>query len=421
MKHSEDVLRQVALATRLREGSVGVEGFLRQLHRESPLPIGELARRLGWPVPVTAAVRGELERAGLVARTPGGAALSAAGQALACGVLGLSAREDSLCPTCAGRRIYVDPARWETLLARLEEVHRRNPTVDTTLDQSHGTPETALRRALAMYREGALEGRDVLILGDDDLVSVAIGLLEATGGKGEAGKGDDGIRTRRLTVIDVDERFLAHIVAAGKEFGFSVEVVKHDLREPLPEDLKAASDTVETDPPYTLAGLQLFLSRALQALRPGSGRDVFLSFAPRDPASQRALLEVCVDLGLAPYSVTPDFNRYVGAGTLGGSSQFLHLRTTAEAGPATPRPRSGLGEDLTVAGRYAGPLYTMEERLAQGKIGGPAVRAYRCLACGAEVRVGPGGNFATIETLKERGCPQCGGKRFRAGRKGSRE
>jgi predicted methyltransferase/DNA-directed RNA polymerase subunit RPC12/RpoP len=416
MEHPEDVLQHVAQSARLREGPAGVEAFLRQLHRESPLPTGELARRLGWPVPVTAAVRGELERAGLVARTPGGVALSAAGQTLVREVLGLATREDPLCPTCSGRRIYVDPVRWESLLARLEEVHRRNPAVDTTLDQSHGTPETALRRALAMVREGALEGRDVLILGDDDLVSVAIGLLAAPrppvtlspphADDGEIGGQGDGVKTRRLTVVDIDPRFLSHIAAAGRELGFPVETVEHDLREPLPEELRAAFDTVETDPPYTLAGLRLFLARGLEALRPGGGRDLFLSYAPRDPDGQRALLAACVDLGLAPYSVLPDFNRYAGAATLGGSSQFLHVRTTVEAGPA-------------VAGRYDGPLYTMEERLAGAASGRPAARTYRCLACGTEVRVGPGEGFTTIETLKGRGCPQCGEKRFRAGRRSS--
>jgi len=392
MEHSDQVLEKVALAAHLREGPAGVEAFLRQVYRETALPLADLARRLGWPVPVTAAVRGELDRAGLTARVPGGVALSAVGRQLAGAVLGLAVLEDALCPTCAGRRVVVDLDRWARTLACLEEMHRANPTVDTTLDQSHGTPETALRRALAMHHEGALEGRAVLILGDDDLVSVAIGLLAlppAAGGPGA------GVRAGRLVVVDIDTRFLAHIAAAGERHGFTVETVAHDVRAPLPEALRAAFDTVETDPPYTLPGLRLFLSRAREALRPGVGHDLFLSYAARDPAGQCALLRQCVDLGLAPYSVTPDFNRYAGAGTLGGSSQLVHLRTTdAVAQPAGP---------------YDGPLYTMDER--------PARRTYRCLACAADHVVGPGGDFATIEALVEQGCPRCGGRRFRSGKR----
>jgi hypothetical protein len=257
-----------------------------------------------------------------------------------------------------------------------------------------------------MHQEGALEGRDVLILGDDDLVSVAIGLLSTPclpasppplpGNDRETGRLSDGVRVRRLVVVDIDGRFLEHIAAAGQAYGFPVETVAHDLREPLPEGLRAAFDTMETDPPYTLAGLRLFLSRGLEALRPGGGHDIFLSYAARDPEGQRALLGACVELGLAPYSLTPDFNRYAGAATLGGSSQLLHLRTTAAAGPA-------------LSGRYAGALYTMEER--------PAVRTYHCHGCGAAYQVGPAGDFATIEALKAQGCPRCGETTFRAGKK----
>jgi predicted methyltransferase len=413
------MLQHIAQAARLREGPAGVESFLRQLHRASPLPLAELARRLGWPVPVAAAVRGELEQAGLVARTPGGVALSTAGQEWAHNKLSLAAQENPLCPTCAGRRIVVDPSRWADALSSLEEVHRANPTVDTTLDQSHGTPETALRRALAMYQEGALEGRDVLLLGDDDLVSVAIGLLgrpkenprqpEEQGAKRQVDqamkKGSPGISTQRLVVLDVDERFLTHIAAAGKTYDFPVETVPHDLRVPLPETLRAAFDTVETDPSYTLPGLRLFLSRALEALRPGGGHDIFLSYAARDPAGQRALLQTCIELGLAPYSITPDFNRYAGAATLGGSSQFVHLRTTTAVMPS-------------LTGRYDGPLYTMDERRAAPATGRPAPRRYRCLGCGADYHVGPGADYPTIEALKALGCTHCGGRRFRAGKRG---
>lgn len=397
MAPSEELLNEVAQATRLREGPAGVAAMLRQIYRQGPLATARLARLLGWPIPVTAAVRRELERAGLVERQPQGSALSPQGRAFARRVLGLVGREDPRCPTCAGRRIVVDPERWGDLLARLEAVHQDNPTVDTTLDQSHGTPETALRRALAMYRAGALEGKDLLILGDDDLVSVAVGLLGHELTPSPQGKEPQATAlTRRLTVVDVDERFLAHIAAAGQEIGFAVETVAHDLRQPLPDDLQAAFDTVETDPPYTRPGLRLFLSRGLEGLRTGTGRELFLSYAPRDPEEQHRMVATCIELGLAPYSITPDFNRYLGASTLGNSGQFLHLRTTAAARP-------------TVAGPYEGVLYTMEVQ--------PAKRQYRCQSCGATYRVGPGGDYVTIEALKAQGCPQCGGDSFRAGRR----
>lgn len=387
MEAGRGLLKEVAERAHLREGESGVEAFLRLLYRRAPLPTAEIARALGWPIPVAAAVRGELERLGLLERRPGGSDLSAEARKWAAEALGVRVREDPLCPVCRGVRIVIDRGRWGALLSRLEAIHANNPPVDRALDQSHGTPETALRRALAMYREGSLEGKAVLILGDDDLVSVAIGLLARE-------LWPEGTLYRRLVVLDLDGRFLAHIARAAEEASFPLETVQHDLRLPLPPELRGRFDTVETDPPYTRAGLELFLRRALEALRPGAGREIFLSFAHRDPAGQRELLEVCTQLGLAAYSIIPGFNRYAGAATLAGSSQFLHLRTTG----VRPEP----------LGAYEEPLYTGQVR--------PAQRWYRCLGCGRRFVVGPGGEASSIEALRETGCPWCGGRRFRAGR-----
>ena len=51
---------------------------------------------------------------------------------------------------------------------------RTRPTARLELDQTHCTVETKLRRVLALYEADALEGRRILLLGDDDLVSLAI-------------------------------------------------------------------------------------------------------------------------------------------------------------------------------------------------------------------------------------------------------
>ena len=65
---------------------------------------------------------------------------------------------------------------WEGLLAALRRHFKDNPRVDVTLDQSHCTPETNLRRVAFMHEHGALAGKDALVLGDDDSVSAAVAL-----------------------------------------------------------------------------------------------------------------------------------------------------------------------------------------------------------------------------------------------------
>ena len=95
---------------------------------------------------------------------------------------------------------------------------------------------------------------------------------------------------------------------------------------------------------YTVAGAALFLSRAVEALG-GTGGDVFFSFGSRRPGAAYLVQQAISEMGLAIVRLLRDFNEYVGAGVLGGTSSLYHLSAAA-----TPRP--------LVPGRYDGPLYT---------------------------------------------------------------
>ena len=105
-----------------------------------------------------------------------------------------------------------------------------------------------------------------------------------------------------------------------------------------------AFDTVMTDPPYTTPAARLFLSRAAEALD-GRRGDVFLSYGSRRPDAAVHLQHAIAEIGFVIQSLSRDFNEYVGAGVLGGTSHLYHLAATAELAPA-------------VIGTFAGPLYT---------------------------------------------------------------
>jgi DNA-directed RNA polymerase subunit RPC12/RpoP len=99
-------------------------------------------------------------------------------------------------------------------------------------------------------------------------------------------------------------------------------------------------------------------------------------------------------MGLVVRSLVRNFNEYVGAGILGGTSHLYHLTTTAATAPA-------------VTGTYAGPLYT-------GDAPRPP-RRYVCVQCGTPQAVGPGARRTTVSELASAGCPRCGGTSFKPG------
>jgi predicted methyltransferase len=259
------------------------------------------------------------------------------------------------------------------------------PGAKLELDQTHCTVDTKLRRVLRMHEAGALAGQRVIVLGDDDLISLAIAAFAAVPAAGA--------RPRRLTVVDCDRDLLGYLAEAATAGEVPVELIEHDLRQPLPAGLLGAFDVACTDPPYTVAGAELFLSRAVAALAGGAGRHVFFSFGARRPEETLRVQRLIADLGLTVRSLVPGFNSYTGAGVLAGTSNLYHLRTTAQARP-------------TITGQHAGPLYTAGARAA-------VTRPYRCAGCGAVHQVGPGARWSTVAQLKADGCPRCHGSVLR--------
>jgi predicted methyltransferase/DNA-directed RNA polymerase subunit RPC12/RpoP len=373
------LLDTVARATRLREGPAGVAAVLRAVYRAGALRLQDAAREARLPLPVTTAIRRELEKAGLLERKHG-LALTERGRAFVETTLGLGVTHDVSCPACGGRGLII-PGELRGAVERLAALIADAPSIDVTLDQCPCTPETAILRALLMLETGALEGRRVLILGDDDSLSVAIGMVGRALGKGDL--------TRGVTVIEADPRRVGFLREAAAREAIALRAVEHDLRDPLPAGLAGAFDTVATDPPYTLAGATLFLGRAAAALA-GDGA-CFFSFT-RWPGGELAKLQrVMLDLGFAVRAVHPGFNRYLGASVLGNVGDLFEL-VQARAAESDLPP-------------WRGPLYTADVN--------PRERVYVCAGCGAEITLGENGAPATIAALKEAGCPACSGKVFR--------
>jgi predicted methyltransferase len=310
----------VADAVGLAEGVRGVERVVIALARLEPVSVRALARAADLPVPIVAAVCGEFRKRGLISEErPVQFTIRGRGR-LAAAV----ATVDTSCPTCGGRGIALSPgvARLRRGLAA-QSAAAPAPLVE--LDQCHCTPKTKLRRVLAMHAADAINGRRILLLGDDDLISITLLRFVCQFG----GTID------QLVVADIDRRLLEFIARelAGAPFPFVCE--EWDARQAR----TGCFDTVVTDPPYTAAGGRLFLHRAVKSLA-GPGSQIFFSFGSRRPGVQSELQHAIVESGLEIRSLTRDFNDYLGAGVLGGTSHLYHLTV-----PALGRPP-------------AGPLYT---------------------------------------------------------------
>jgi predicted methyltransferase len=337
----ERIVREVANAVGLAEGERGVRAVLTAVVRLEPVSTRRLSRTVDLPVPIVASVCGELRKRGVVALerptqlTRRGRGLFAEG--------GLGVHRPATCPKCAGRGVVVR-GEMAPLLTEMYRLARRAPPPRPELDQCHCTPETKLHRVLALHEADALVGRRVLVLGDDDLTSLAIERVVRRFGSAAT--------IAQLAVVDVDPAVVGHVARELEEAAFPTLCVEHDVRKPLPSSLRNSFDTVVTDPPYTVAGATLFLSRAAEALA-GPGADVFFSFGSRRPGVAFRVQQAISEMGFAVVRLLRDFNEYVGGGALAGTSSLYQLAATAALRPV-------------LTGTFDGPLYTSEEEISAG-------------------------------------------------------
>lgn len=271
----------------------------------------------------------------------------------------------------------------EQLSQKLNNIFENRPEVDVSVDQSKCTLETAIKRALLCLENNCLIGKNILCVGDDDLISVSIGILLHT-----LYGGNMNLCKTKIYVLDSDQRILDYISDIAKIYDLPIECYNIDFRNPIPSKYLSKMDCFYTDPPYTLSGMKLFLSRGLECLKNSVSLNVFLSYAHKSQEEMLKIHKMFIELGLSALRIMPQFNRYEGAGILGNSSQMFLLKTTA----ATRTP--SMGEKFNI------PIYTGEIKRTR--------RKYVCKKCNTIHYVSFEDTYSTIEKLKTAGCTICG-------------
>jgi len=203
---------------------------------------------------------------------------------------------DESCPTCQGKGVILDGPFKEALDRFLEITTDRPPPI-FEYNQGIIRPTDLALKAAVMYRRGDLEGRSILLLGDDDLFSIFLTLLDYR---------------CTVTVLEIDERFIRYIKEKAESDGLSITARRYDINTPFPPDLRAAFDAFVTEPPEGLKGMRLFLGRAIDALSIRGagylGLTTLESSLPKWLAIQRFLMEkgmVITDL-LRNFSLYPE-------------------------------------------------------------------------------------------------------------------
>ena len=180
----------------------------------------------------------------------------------------------------------------EDLDVNLVKLFFDRPALKLRYEQQFCIPRTTQLRARRII--DALEpGSRVLVLGDDDLVGLA--LAEMTD-------------KLQVDILELD----ADLVAFLKEKSNGrFTILEHNLRHGVPDSMKDKYDAVTTDPPYADDGMRFFLECAKTSLKKNEKSRLFLSTFPGLLESPEKFWSDLDDLGLNILKQQNHFSRYV--------------------------------------------------------------------------------------------------------------
>jgi predicted methyltransferase len=193
-------------------------------------------------------------------------------------------------------------------------------------DQFFAVAKTSVAKALVVRDKGLLhDGAKIALVGDDDLVSLALALLNPA---------------VELTVFELDPDILQSIIKGAELLGIkNIQTVAYDVRNTLDKQYINKFDVVLTDPPYTKAGFGLFLERAVELVgydqRLHKGKYIFIHYGAsfKSPEKYLKVQEVITRFGLWLEDVVYNFARYTGAESIGNASSLYVLQTTPHTNP----------------------------------------------------------------------------------------
>lgn len=369
----------------LKEGTNVLLKILSNLYFEINISTRQLARQVLLPIPVVTAIKKEFIVLSIMEQKSG-IQLTEMGRNYVEKKMGYDGLDIEM---FSDLRLNKDSRELliEKLSNKYESIFSQRPRVDVTLDQAMATIETTFRRAMLCFERQCLVGKKILCVGDDDLVSIALGFLlkELFPGKSYPQK--------TIYVFDIDERFVNYINEAAEKHKLPIECITINLKDPLPIYYANNFDCFFIDPPYTINGLTLFLSRGISALKKEKGLTVFLSFGQKPINEKLIVQEIILDHGLTISDIFNSFNNYEGASLLGNISQMLILESTDD-----------LKTMVQIDETYPKKIYTAEFR--------GHISQYKCKSCMNIFNVGKKEIYKTIEQLKEKGCSYCGNKNF---------
>lgn len=156
-----------------------------------------------------------------------------------------------LCEHCLGKRVVISE-EFKPILEKFSVLVQERPAPIVEYIQGYMKEEDVIRRVIFMHSYNDLKDKDIIIIGDDDLLSIALALTKLP---------------KRIVVLDIDDRIVNFLKEISRKENLNVEVWKYNIKEPFPKKLRRKFDLFSCEPLETYSGLKLFIGRGINALK----------------------------------------------------------------------------------------------------------------------------------------------------------
>ena len=199
-----------------------------------------------------------------------------------------------ICDKCEGNRIIFD-GKFKEISEKFIQIVKDRPLPIVDFFQGYMREKDVIFRVALMHYYNDLADKAFVLIGDDDLLSIALALTELPS---------------KILVLEIDERLGEYIEKVNKKYGLEIEFQKYDVSNPLPKDLIGKFDVFSSEPLETISGLKAFISRGVACLRKNGVGYVGLSTAEASRRKWVAVEEMLLKMNCVVTDIIRDFSKY---------------------------------------------------------------------------------------------------------------
>ncbi|MEM2321385.1 MAG: bis-aminopropyl spermidine synthase family protein [Candidatus Bathyarchaeia archaeon] len=185
--------------------------------------------------------------------------------------------------------------RFEEILERFSRIVKDRPQPDVMFFQGYMHERDVISRVALMHYYNDLADKSFIIIGDDDLLSIALALTSLPS---------------RILVLDIDARLGEYLERVCSKYGLNIEFQQYDVSNPLPKDLIGKFDVFSSEPLETLSGLKAFLSRGIACLGAGGVGYIGLTTAESSAIKWKAVELMLLRMNCVITDIIRDFSKY---------------------------------------------------------------------------------------------------------------